>query len=154
MLPDRLSPITLEPYTTEIITPGVTRAWSADKRLMMFTIDNASRPLIDAALDSGMTAIEHWPTDHAVRVMYQVLHLASPRQLRYVSDRIGASMRRTDLSVARLYMAGVMPSMLVVGAARVMSAVNLLNAKRDLHIKVELFTERDNALAWILSQPD
>jgi len=148
-----LKPIILEPYTSEAVAPGVVRAWSADRRLVRYTVDDMKRPTVIAWTDSVKALGLAWPSGQPLRILYDILSVGNLQMASFVGKQL-SDINEQPLSLSKIFAALVLPSAMLAGAAHVVSLGFSLSLKSRVPIHIESFSDGDKALHWLVSQPD
>ena len=147
------NPIVLEPYTAEDIAPGVVRAWSADRRLVRYTVDDVKRPTAIAWTDSVKALGLAWPSGQPMRVLYVIRTVGNLQMASFVGTRL-SDINEQPVTASKIIVALVMPSAMLAGAARVIGMGFSLSVKSRIPFQIEAFSDVDPALFWLVSQPD
>lgn len=145
--------IILKPLEIETIAPSVIRSWSADRRLVIYTVEDEKRPTLDAWLASVESLSMGWPQGQTMRLCYEFIVGANFQAARYVMTRF-TEITAQPHPASKIYTAFVLPNMFLVGALRILSSTFMLNVNAEFLIKTESFSQRQKALDWLMAQPD
>ena len=148
-----LNPIILEPFSTEPIAPGVVRAWSADRRLVRYRIDDFKRPTVVAWTDSVKALGRAWPSGQPLRILYEVINIGNLQMASYVGKQL-SDINEQPIGASKIIAAFVLPTAMLAGAARVISMGFSLSVKSNVPIQIESFSDREKAMQWLVTQPD
>ena len=129
----------------EQVSPGLTREWLCDKRVVVYTLANVHRSTIDTWIDAFKADILNWPADQT----YLVMHDFSTKK---VDATPYGRHRAEELLWLRRELKGraaiVLPH--TIAAALIQVFVRIAQTKGTPRVQ-QVFTSRDAALKWLLS---
>jgi len=143
----------LEPFTIETLLPDLTRAWSADQSIVVFTLTRYSREVIDTWLDEVASLVKQWPGSGSRRLMY---HFAAPFKAHAAVSFASRENRfRTEIynNLLAFRIALIFPNAFTVNTARVLEMRLRTSASTNLQMNIEFFIDKDAGLEWLLNQP-
>ncbi len=140
----------INPFIVEHVSPGVVKERSANGKLVIFVIDNGKDETIAAWANAVKDELERWPNGHPCLFLHD-LHKSGMRAFdAHMQDDFQELYQyRPDLE---RYVAAVLPANSNADIARLDVMVRELKAKYTYPVHWDVFTDRKQALEWLLTR--
>lgn len=142
----------LNPIRARRISPNIVEEWSADGRLIIFSVGDGERPTVDTWAEAVRTVIRDWPSDQVCLLLHD-LHKCGYLAFDAHMQRKLLELHDFELSVNR-HTALVMPGEFTADLVRLFVKVQELSAARRYPIQWEIFLTRSKALTWLQQVAD
>jgi hypothetical protein len=142
----------LEPFTTEILAPGLTREWSADRQLLIYTAKNNQIATLTIWLDSVKYTIQHWEHSSTCFLMHHVTKFGPVQSVQYLQSRLPEIDQAAPPNV-KAWVAVVLPGGMLIDIAKLI-VMTIPRSRNTRNTIVEIFSSREKALDWLCQQAE
>src|SRR5258708_6061927 len=146
-----------EPWHIDEIAPGVTREWSATRRIVIFRLMDYKREAIDlwtAAIEETIVADNrpHLLVYHFAAIPPSLSIYYLQQKFRQLDVYAGEQLGKLEKPVAHTYIAVVPPRQFAPVANFIIARQTTV--RRTFGLTVQAFSNLDSALEWLVSREE
>ncbi len=146
-----------EPWHIDEIAPGVTREWSATRRIVIFRLMDYKREAIDlwtAAIEETIVADNrpHLLVYHFAAIPPSLSIYYLQQKFRQLDVYAGEQLGKLEKPVAHTYIAVVPPRQFAPVANFIIA--RQATVRRTFGLTVQAFSNLDSALEWLVSREE
>ena len=147
----------LEPWHIDEIAPGVTREWSATRRIVIFRLMDYKREAIDlwtAAIEETIVAENrpHLLVYHFATIPPSLAIYYLQQKFRQLDAYAGEQLGKLEQPIAHTYIAVVPPRQFAPVANFIIA--RQATVRRTFGLTVQAFGTLDGALEWLVSREE